>query len=377
MPEKLFFLENNPKEFCYSLGFSYFCSKFLSLMKVRYITEKDFVPTNISHAKRHTEIEDGLFQIVYGVMQGGMKYDSIYDLIVRLSKEQENVVVKRFKLLAWKVEVEAILTKLRKYEGNDFLIYVVIPFTEYVEDVPYTMNLFQLVLYTINEILKMGDSQMTTIPEPSYDMPPKSITNLIEDDYNDFMNNRLPEEMAPDKPYYRSLYLDEMIRRGMTNFKSDEGLVLYELSPSPYFNQPEKLFDILDLATGEDWKLLKTKSESEELDDSGNASGTNNTSDKNGYMLGTVGTVFFMLKDMSKEAVDKKNRKKLVALMNYILDNKPDDDTARSYIDKLFGVTAKSHSFKFYNWVKNNLGRFGFEIPEVVKEGWEKSRGNH
>jgi hypothetical protein len=94
-------------------------------------------------------------------------------------------------------------------------------------------------------------------------------------------------------------------------------------------------------------------------------------------MLGTVGTVFFMLKDMSKEAVDKKNRKKLVALMNYILDNKPDDDTARSYIDKLFGITAKSHSFKFYNWVKNNLGRFGFEVPEVVKEGWEKSRGNH
>ena len=63
---------------------------------------------NISHAERHTEIEDGLFQIVYGILQGGMKYNSVYDLMVRLSKEQKSDVVKRFKLLAWKVEIEAI-----------------------------------------------------------------------------------------------------------------------------------------------------------------------------------------------------------------------------------------------------------------------------
>ena len=74
---------------------------------------------------------------------------------------------------------------------------------------------------------------------------------------------------------------------------------------------------------------------------------------------------------MSQEAVDKKNRKKLVALTNYILDNEPDDDTARSYVDKLFGITAKTHAFKFYDKVKTNLRKYDFEVPKVIKEGWE------
>lgn len=332
---------------------------------------------NISHAERHTEIEDGLFQIVYGILQGGMKYNSVYDLMVRLSKEQKSDVVKRFKLLAWKVEIEAILTKLRKFEVKDSLVYVVIPFTDYAEDVPYTMNLFQLALYTINEILERGDAEMTTTNNPRYTMPPKSIQYLLEEDFKDFMNNRLPEEMTPDKPYYRSLFFDEMIRRGMTYFKSDEGQELFELSPSPYFNQPEKFLDIMDMAYGEDWKKLKIKSESEEFDDSNDTSVSNSTSDKKGYMLGTVGSVFFMLKDMSQEAVDKKNRKKLVALINYILDNKPDDDTARSYVDKLFGITAKSHAFKFYDKVQATLKKYGFEVPKVIKDGWKEKQNKH
>lgn len=358
-------------------------------MKVRYITEKDFVPVGITHAEKHTEIEDGLFQIVYGVMQGGMNYDSIYDLIVRLSKEQKSDVVKRFKLLAWKVEVEAILTKLQKYNADGSLVWVVIPFTEYAEYVPYTMNLFQLALYTINEILDMGDAKMKLISSPSYDIPPKSIQVLLGDYYVKFMKTLLPEEMKADRPYYRDLFFDEMIRRGMTNFRSDEVIVdpdtqneldgqeMVRLKPSQYFNQPEKFFDIMDLASGEDWKKLRIKSDSEEPGDSNNAPGSESTSDKNKYTLGTVGTVFFMLRDLSQEAVAKKNKKKIVYLMNYILDNKPDDDTARSYVDKLFGITAKSHSFKFYNWVKNNLGRFGFEVPEVIKEGWKYSQKFH
>lgn len=354
-------------------------------MKVRYITEKDFVPVGITHAERHTEVEDGLFKIVYGVMQGRMKYDFIYDLVVRLSKEQKSEVVKRFKLLAWKVEVEAILTKLRKYDVNDTLVWVVIPFTEYVKDVPYTMNLFQLALYTINEILDKGDAQMTTIDSPSYNIPPKSIEYLLGDYYVKFMKTLLPEEMKTDRPYYRELFFDEMIRRGMTNFKSDEVFVdpdtneivsreLVRLTPSQYYNQPEKFFDIMDLASREDWKKLRIKADSEEPGDSNNAPGSKLISEKKGYSLGVVGTVFFMLKDMSQEAVDKKNRKKLVALTNYILDNEPDDDTARSYVDRLFGITTETHAFKFYDKVKTNLRKYGFEVPKVIKEGWENNQ---
>ena len=60
--------------------------------------------------------------------------------------------------------------------------------------------------------------------------------------------------------------------------------------------------------------------------------------------------------------------------MNYILDNNPGDDTARSYLDKLFEITAKSHAFKFYDSVKTNLRRLGFDVPKVIKEGWENKQ---
>ena len=85
-----------------------------------------------------------------------------------------------------------------------------------------------------------------------------------------------------------------------------------------------------------------------------------------GILFGLASSV--MMKD------DKKNKKKLVALMNYILDNKPGDDTARSYLDKLFGIKAKSHTFKFYDRVKTNLRRLGFDVPKVIKEGWENKQ---
>lgn len=357
-------------------------------MKVRYITEKDFVPTNITHAENHNEIEDGLFQIVYGVMQGHMNYDFTYDLIVRLSKKQKNEVVKRFMLLAWKEEVIAILNKLQTLDVNGFRVLVVIPFNDYVDDVPHTIKLFKLVVYIINEILEKGDAEMTTIDKPRYNIPSKNIQNLLGDYYVKRIKGLQIKGKMANRPYYRCLFFDEMIRRGMTEFKSDEVIVdpdtqkeidaqeLVRLTPSQYFNQPEKFFDIMDMK-GDEWKKLKIKYELEKPGNSNNTKGSNSTSGGNDYTLGTVGTVFFMLTDISKEAVAKKNKKKLVAMMNYILGNEPNVDTPRSYIDKLLEVSAKSHSFKFYNWVKNNLGRFGFDVPDVIKEGWKYSQKFH
>lgn len=352
-------------------------------MKIRYITEKDFVPYNISHLERHNEVEDGLFQIVYGVMQNGMTYENIYELIVRLCKEQRSEVVKRFKLLAWKVEVEAIIKKLRKFDVNDFYVFVVIPFTEYIEDVPYTINQFQFVLYTINEILDRGDAQMTIITKPSDNLPPRNIAELIESYYHKFRDNQLPEEMKPDLPYYRKLFFDEMIRRGIPGFVSDETFVdpnntddivkaheHYKLSPSQYFNQPEKFLEVLNVAGEDDWQKLRIKSEYEETNASNSNPAQEDTSGKKDYMLGAVGTVFFMLKDLSQDAVEKRNKNKLVAIINYILDNKPDNDTPRSYIDKLLGISAKSHTLKFYSKVKKNLSDYGFEVPRVIEDGY-------
>lgn len=354
-------------------------------MKVRYITEKEFVPMTITHARRHNEVEDGLFQIVYGVMRP-VPIIVIYDLIVRLSKEQISETVKRFMLSTWKVEVEAILTKLNSYDTENFRVVVIIPFNDYIEDISHTITRFQLVLFTINEILEKGDSQMTTLPENSFIIKSKSIQDLLEVSYVEHMKLLLPEDIKAKSQLYRCLFFDEMIRRGMITFKIDEPIVdpdtdevicsqeYVKLAPSQYFNQPEKFFEIMEYYKTDEWKKLTIKSELEEPNDSNNDAGSKSTSKLQDYRLGTVGTVFFMLKDLSQEAIDKKNKKKLVALMNYILDNNPGDDTARSYLDKLFEITAKSHAFKFYNSVKTNLRRLGFDVPKVIKEGWENKQ---
>ena len=353
-------------------------------MKVRYITEKEFVPMTITHARRHNEVEDGLFQIVYGVMRP-VPIIVIYDLIVRLSKEQISETVKRFMLSTWKVEVEAILTKLNSYDTENFRVVVIIPFNDYVEDISHTITRFQLVLFTINEILEKGDDQMTTFPENSFIIESKSIQDLLEVSYVEHMRLLLPEDIETKSQLYRCLFFDEMIRRGMITFKNclyhdpDTHEVIcsqeyVKLAPSQYFNQPEKFFEIMEYYKTDEWKKLTIKSELEEPNDSNNDAGSKSTSKLQDYRLGTVGTVFFMLKDLSQEAIDKKNKKKLVALMNYILDNNPGDDTARSYLDKLFGITAKSHTFKFYDRVKTNLRRLGFDVPKVIKEGWENKQ---
>ena len=80
---------------------------------VKFITEKEFVPAYVTRGSGWTnETEKGLYQIVYGVLQKYMFYEDIYDLVVRISKEQKNEYVKRFKLQVWLDEVRAIINRL-------------------------------------------------------------------------------------------------------------------------------------------------------------------------------------------------------------------------------------------------------------------------
>ena len=355
-------------------------------MKIRYITDKDIVPERISHNIGHIQNDVGLFKIVYGVMQREMSYDNIYDLIVRLSKEQKSETVKRFNLLAWKVEVESILKKLKKYDVDNGEISVIIPFTGYNSSITYTINIFELVRFILNEILERGDEQMKVMDNPTYDVPPASIIQLIGNDFEAFRDH-LPEQMEVDEPYYRDLYFDEMIRRGFTYYNSSRKEIVFDeetneidnregvyfLSPSKYYNKPEKFFDVLDLAAGLDaYTRSKPMSDTEYIDASAGVS--DSKPQKEGYTLGAVGTVFFMLKDLSEEVVEKKNKKKIVTLINYILDNAPDDDTTRSYVDKLLSISPKSHTLKFYSKVQENLKKYGFAVPKVIKEGLETKR---
>ena len=93
-------------------------------MAFNLITDKDFVnPHYLSYASHLEETEKELYQIVYGVLHDKMTFDDICDLVVRVSKEMKNDVVKRFKLKTIKEDIELIIKNLRKYEDVDKVIY--------------------------------------------------------------------------------------------------------------------------------------------------------------------------------------------------------------------------------------------------------------
>ena len=346
-----------------------------------YITEKYFVPERITrHLYNFNETEKGLYQIVYGILQYGIGYDEIYDLLVRLCKQQKSEVVKRFKLQAWKEEINAIINKLRMLDVKDKYVYVLVPFTDYSEDLRYTMNLFEFAMFTINEILDKGDAQMNIPSKPSYQYPQKDITKLICGYYETFISNFFPDEKSPEYPYYRSLLFDELIRRGVTSVPQslikyvqdldvdEDGVV--DLTPSEYYNQPAKFLELMDL--DDEHKMLRVQPIQDEQDDANDRETTDRESSKKTYSLGQAGVVYFMLNDISKETVEKRKKKKMVSLINYYLGNRYDDDTARSYVDRFRQITPKSHSLKFYETVKKTLKDYNFDIPDVVDEGIKK-----
>jgi hypothetical protein len=347
-------------------------------MTTRYITEKDFVPERITrYLLNLNETEKGLYQIVYGILQYGIGYDEIYDLLVRLCKQQKSEVVKRFKLQAWKEEIDAIINKLRMLDVKDKYVYVLVPFTDYSEDLRYTLNLFEFAMFTINEILDKGDAQMNIPPKPSYQYPQKDITKLICGYYQTFTSNFFPDEKSPEYPYYRSLLFDELIRRGVTNVPKslikyvqdlevdEDGFV--DLTPSEYYNQPAKFLELMLL--GDEYKMLSVKSIIEEQAEENDGKKASKKNNRKSYTQGLVGIVYFMLKDIAQETVKKRRKKMIVSLINYYLEIGWDNDTTRSYIDRFEQITPRSHSLKFYNAVKEALLEYKFDVPEVIEEG--------
>ena len=355
--------------------FAFFCifdPKIGSIM-AHFITEKEFVPANISHGSGWTnETEKGLYQIVYGVLQHYMTYEDIYDLVVRISKEQENEYVKRFLLQAWLDEVKSIIDRIRKLGVRDNNLIVYIPFTYYLDYLNSTLGRFEFVRFTIEEIQSKGDSQMEISSSPQYDYPALALDLLIEEYRNEVMG-KLSDEEGDKCSYYNELIDDELIRRGHNltekysfEYDSDTGMVshterkkLTELSPSKNYKHPEKFFDLNRF--NDKHKMLKVEIEedSDEHHSDNTPGGKTNAKEKTGIL-------YYMLKELTQETNEKKWKKKAVAVINHVLGDDYEPDTARRY---LANISKNIFDSKFCETVDETLRQYGFSVPQEIKKG--------
>lgn len=363
--------------------FLIFATKIATFM-INFITEKEFVPEIIYRCGTFkNEAEKGLYQIVYGVLQHYMMYDDIYDLIVRICKEQKSEVVKQFKLTEWRNAVNGIISKLENLEKNYGEAMVYIPFTYYYDSLRGTLSRFQFVRFTINEVLAKGDSQMEASSSPQYDYPVKALDLLIED-YRFKTEHRHSDGFVYDASYLNTLIHDELIRRGVKvvteshfhHFDSKTNDPVYcdktfEISPSEHFKHPEKFFELNRFNAKH--KLLKVKIE-EDADDK---SYSNELNDEKTNAKERVGILFYMLKELSQETTEKHWNTKAAAIINYVLGllgKKYEPDTSNRYIRSLRNLSKNDMGSNFYETVNDILKKNGFVVPKEIKERLPKKQ---
>lgn len=345
---------------------------------IHFITEKEFVPEVIYRCGIiKNEAEKGLYQIVYGILQHYMMYDDIYDLVVRICKEQKSEVVKQFKLTEWRNAVNAIISKLETLEKNYGEAMVYIPFTYYYDSLRGTLSRFEFVRFTINEILANGDGQMQSTPSPQYDYPVEALDLLIEK-YRFEVEHRRSDEFVYDASYLNTLVHDELIRRGVKvvteshfhhyDSKTNDPVYYdktFEISPSEYYKHPEKFFELNRFNANH--KLLKVQLK----EDAEDKSYDNEPDEDNTNAKEKVGILYYMLKELSQETTGKHWNTKAATIINYVLgllgkDYKP--DTSNRYIRSLSNLSKNDMGSKFYETVDEILKKNGFIVPKEIKE---------
>ena len=338
------------------------------------ISDKDFVPYVLSHNCFQEEEEKDLYQIVYGVFQKEMTYDKVYDLVVRVSKEQKNDIVKRYKLESWIEEINTILRKLRRYEAENSDVWVVIPFIDgYENSVQHTIKLFDFVLHVLKCIMKDGDANLEIQETPSYTYPTMSLSQL----FVVFLFERMDVLASSGKDtdeqdYWASIIIDEMIRRGYSNYMPEYKVGSSFYKKSSYYNQPQLFFE----TTSEKAKLLKIKNV--EDPDEGNKEIVPGTFEAKGKVKEQAKIIYYILKSIAEEKSDDLIRHKQIAFINYLFGEKYDvkeakDNNIRRYVDEFRKITPESKEYSFYKRVKDKLDAIGIGVPEVIKKGLSRN----
>ena len=218
-------------------------------MKKKFITDVDFLPISLfsylykGKDNRFLQQEE-LYQLIFGILFHH-NVDDIYQLLILLSSNQKDSIIRNVKLKIWKEDLQVVLMNLKKYSKiNDSEIRVVLPYlwTAGSANVTRVINSFQWAINVIDEIVNhCGDLIAEKDNKFIYPLPPMSwfFTKFIidkcgyqykEEDKSknlldiDFEFN--PNKLRKDGAYAISLklWLDEMTRRGFNeshNYKSE------------------------------------------------------------------------------------------------------------------------------------------------------------
>jgi hypothetical protein len=334
-----------------------------------YITDKDFVPHSLCYGWYLEENEMELYQIVYGVLNSKMTYDDIYDLVVRISKEQKSEVVKRFKLKNLKNDIGTMIDKLNKIEKLDNDVGVLVPFGEgYYATIQDTISHFKMAVFTIEAILEQGDSDMEIPEKASYTYPIEDLGKLMAKFLASYMERTM--EDGEEQAYWFDIIVDEIIRRGI-RYTPQLGYDYEFHRKSKYYNQPQ-LF--LETVTSD--KHFKLRKYADDTNIPSNSPG------KKGKVKEQARLIYFMIKSLSEEISEKKHKDKLVALINYVLLNNAyntkdaKNNNIRRYVDGFKKITSESESRQFYKEIKEELEEYGFDAPDIIKIGLSKT-GHH
>ncbi len=326
-------------------------------MEERFISDRYFLPSNISHYSRHNEFEEGLYQMIYGILRDDMTYDDIYNLIAGICQEQKAELVMKFKLIWWEKEIKAIIKKLSSIDVGKYQVWICIPFTRYLDDIPNTLQRLEFVLFTFKNFIEDGCyNENVTLPEF---YPLRTIKELLEDYILEFSES-LPLELKADIPYYESIMYDEMLRRDINDSRGSV------LTQSEYYNTPAKFFEFSTFIGGDKILNIKTRKETTDNDV------PDFTSEDGITAKEKAGILYYMLKSLLSITIDKKSKKKIVSLINFCLNKPYNYDTTRRYIDDFPKIPDYFPGQKFFEVVNEKLKEYKFDVPKEIKEEAER-----
>lgn len=365
-------------------------------MEKKYITDTDFLPQELTHyhGEFSDEMNDGLYQIVYGILAPSQTLSNVYDVVIRVVSKENSPAIRKFKLQTWKKSIDAILKALNKVDTKGFEVIVYVPLRDCEISLSAAQSYFQLAIFTISELLETN-----SIPEPvcPKDFVP-NIKKLFEENYSELFL-ALDEGEPDDKEhyerakYFKDIVLDEMYRRGIDTIKLKQEVnpinpvqwldnvvagkevecAEKRILPSQYYDQPA-LYKEIFIERG---LQLELNAESLTI----NASELPTAFD-NDTIETRAAVMFFMLDSFCDVTKDNFNR--AVAMIDFAVGKQTPKFNVNKANDKETNKVNNNNSIKKYvrnfmvdkegylelptsDKVRARLSEQGFEVPSINK----------
>lgn len=188
-----------------------FASK-TSNMEARFITDTDFVPSEHYLLDTYNEV----FQIEYELLYDKPNYDRTYANIVRLSKKQQSPILRKAKMLMWRNEIGRALKSLKGLVMAKAETWVVVPITNYEEQIETTLQQFDFASIVLNELCSNENLQNVEKEQVKDDFVVPSMYELFVGYMIDLQTEIY---VGDDSDWYLRVCVDEMLRRGLRDKK--------------------------------------------------------------------------------------------------------------------------------------------------------------